>query len=260
MAAQFSTLSSAISAALVEQSGRAALTFENISELAELARGVNEEIITFLADQSAIPDERIYVTVQLLRASFDHARALLFLVQTNPRDMGAPSLALHRAQVESFLRALFFGFIADQEQLNDFLENDAGVRTRTEKGKWRNIGVIELAEIVEPRINELADEDIDNPEKLSRMVQNAWDPLCGFVHGGKAIRACYIDTHGQIGCDLPPAVLFQVVCNCFALTNFGFLSALARIYDLPGIQQGSSLSHAMERFIERQRRLVILDR
>jgi hypothetical protein len=55
-------------------------------------------------------------------------------------------------------------------------------------------------------------------------------------------------------------VLFQVVCNCFAVTNFGFLSALARIYDLPGIQQESSLSHAMERFIERQRQLVILDR
>ena len=260
MAAQSSTLSSAISAALVGQKARASLTFENISELAELARGVNEEIITFLADQSAISDERPYVTVQLLRASFDHARALLFLVQTNPRDTGAPSLALHRAQLESFLRALFFGFIADHEQVNDFLENAAGVRTRTEKGKWRNVGVIELAELVEPRINELADEAVDNPEKLSRMVRNAWDPLCGFVHGGKAIRACYRDTHGQIGCDLPPAVLFQVVCNCFAVTNFGFLSALARIYDLPGIQQESSLSHAMERFIERQRQLVILDR
>lgn len=260
MAAQSSTLALAISAALAEQRERSALTFQHISELAELARGVNEAIISFLADQSAISDERLYVTVQLLRASFDHARALLFLVQTNPRDMGAPSLALHRAQVESFLRALFFGFIADHEQLNDFLENDAGVRTRTDKGRWRNIGVIELAEIVEPRINELSDGEIDNPEKLSRMVQNAWDPLCGFVHGGKAIRACYIDTHGEIGCDLPPAVLFQVVCNCFAVTNFGFLSALARIYDLPGIQQDSPLSLAIERFIDRQQQLVVLNR
>lgn len=108
MTAQSSILSAAISAALVEQRGRATLTFENISELADLARRVNEEVIAFLADQSAIPDERLYVAVQLLRASFDHARALLFLIQTNPRDMGAPSLALHRAQVESFLRALFF--------------------------------------------------------------------------------------------------------------------------------------------------------
>ena len=260
MATQLSTLSSAISAALVEQRVKSELTFQHISELADLARSVNEEIIAFLADQSAIPDERLYVTAQLLRASFDHARALLFLVQTNPQDMGAASLALHRAQVESFLRAIFFGFIADHEQLDDFLKNDAGARSRTEKGKWRNIGVIELAEIVEPKISELADQDLDNPAKLSRMVQNAWDPLCGFVHGGKAIRACYVDTHGQIGCDLPPAVLFQVVCNCFAVTNFGFLSALARIYDLPGIRQDSSLSRAMERFIERQRQLIVLDR
>ena len=260
MTAQPSTLASAISAALANQKQRDALTFQHISELAELARGVNEEIITFLADQAAIPDERLYVTVQLLRASFDHARALLFLVQTNPRDMGASSLALHRAQVESFLRAMFFGFIASQEQLDDFLENDEGVRARTDRGRWRNIGVKELATIVEPRINELSDGEIDSPEKLSRMVQNAWDPLCGFVHGGKAIRACYMDTHGQIGCDLPPSVLFQVVCNCFAVTNFGFLSALARIYDLPGILQDSPLSQAMERFINRQRQLVVLDR
>ncbi len=260
MEAKTSILSRAISAALAEQKGKESLTFEQISDLASLAQSVNEEIITFLAQQEAIADERLYVTVQLLRASFDHARALLFLVRTNPRDMGAPSLALHRAQIESFLRALFFGFIADQEQIDDFLENDAGVRERTGNGKWRNIGVVELAAIVEPRINELSDGELENPEKLSRMVQNAWDPLCGFVHGGKAIRACYMDTHGQIGCDLPPAVLFQVVCNCFAVTNFGFLSALARIHDLPGIQQNSALSLAMEKFIERQRQLVILDR
>lgn len=254
-------MASVISAAFTEHTEQDALTFQHVSELAELARGVNEEIITFLAAQAAIPDERFYVTVQLLRASFDHARALLFLLQTNPRDAGAPSLALHRAQVESFLRALFFGFVGDQEQLEDFLENDVGVRARADRGRWRNIGVIELAAIVEPRINELLDGEEEDPEKLSRMVKNAWGPLCGFVHGGRAIRASYMNIRGQIGCDLPPSVLLQVICNSFAVTNFGFFSALARIFGTFGLRQDSSLSQAMERFIDRQRQLVVpLDR
>src|SRR5690606_20546909 len=117
MPSQASTLATAIMAALSNQEPRDPLTFQHISELAELARQVNEEIIAFLSEQAAIPDERRYVTVQLLRASFDHARALLFLLQTNPRDTGASSLALHRAQLENFLRAIFFGFIANDEQL-----------------------------------------------------------------------------------------------------------------------------------------------
>jgi hypothetical protein len=220
---------------------------------------VNEGVISFLADQAAFKDERIYLAAQLLRASFDHARALLFLVQTNPRDTGGSALVLHRAQVENFLRALFFGFIASQEQLDDFLENDDGVKARTDKGKWRNIGIIELATIVEPRINELSGGEIDNPEMLSHMVQNAWDPLCGFVHGGRAIRTSYMDKHGQIGCDIPPGVLFEIVSNCVAVTNFGFLTMIARVYNLNGTNNDSLFSQAMERFIERHSQLKMLD-
>lgn len=253
------TPSDVFSSALRNREKRERLTYEQVIQLAELARHINEEIITFLADQAAIAEERVCVTVQLLRASFDHARALLFLIQTNPRDMGAPALALHRMQIESFLRAHFFGFISTQEELDDFLQNDEGVRTKTNKGKWRNIGALELAEIVQPKLNELSGEEIDDPEKITRMIKNVWEPLCGFVHGGKAIRASYKDSHGGIGCDLPAGVVFQIVCNCFVITNFGFITALARIHGLPGILAGSPLSTAMQRFIELQRYLVRLD-
>lgn len=260
MTAVPTTLSAAISHALRSAVQREELTYEQVIRLAELARHVNEEIISFLADQDAIAEERIYVTVQLLRASFDHARALLFLLQTNPRDMGAPALALHRMQIESFLRAHYFGFISSQEELDDFLQNDEGVRTKTEKGKWRNIGALELAEIVQPKLNELSDEEVEDPDKITRMIKNVWEPLCGFVHGGKAIRASYKDSHGRIGCDLPAGVLFQIVCNCFVITNFGFVTVLARVHDLPGISTESPLSIAMNMFLELQRSLVRLDR
>jgi len=245
-------LSSAISQALKDSKRREHLEYGHIVELSQRALDANEQIIHFLADQEQIDDERAYVAVQLLRASFDHARALLFLLKSNPQDMGASCMALHRAQIESFLRAVFFGFICSQEQIDDFLENDEGPREKTANDKWKKIGVGDLAAMVQPIINELSEEDMEGEqsEKIARMVKNAWDPLCGFVHGGKAIRAFYRDAHGRIGCDLAPGVLFQTVGNCFAITNFGFLLVLARIYDLPGIVSNSPLSNAMHAFVD----------
>ncbi len=236
------------------------LNYKHVSNLAKLAQDVNEESISFLAEQAEISDERHYLTVQLLRASFDHGRALLFLLRTNPNDMGAPCLALHRAQIESFLRAIFFGFIANEEQLEDFLAHDEGIRVRTAKGKWRKIGTIELSGLVEEKINELSDEDLEDANKFARMVENAWDPLCGFVHGGRAIKVCYVDTHGQIGCSLPPALLFQVVSNCFVVTNFGLMTVLAKLYGSPGIDTESRLSIAFDKFVKYQHELAKLDR
>ncbi|GAB1406124.1 hypothetical protein MASR1M8_00430 [Thermomonas brevis] len=252
MSNALTALSSAISQAIEESKRRERLEYGHIVELSQRALDANEQIIDFLADQKPIDDERAYVAVQLLRASFDHARALLFLLKSNPQDMGASCMALHRAQVESFLRAVFFGFICSQAQIDDFLENDEGPRERTANDKWRKIGVGELAAIVQPIINRLSDEDleIEQSEKIAQMVRNAWDPLCGFVHGGKAIRAFYRDAHGRIGCDLSPGVLIQTVGNCYAITNFGFLLVLARIYDLPGIASNSPLSNAMHAFVE----------
>lgn len=74
MTAVPTTLSAAISHALRSAVQREELTYEQVIRLAELARHVNEEIISFLADQDAIAEERIYVTVQLLRASGNGVR------------------------------------------------------------------------------------------------------------------------------------------------------------------------------------------
>lgn len=164
--------------------------------------------------------------------------------------MGGPALALHRSQIENFLRGVFLGFLASPEQIEDFLENDSGIREKNHNQKWQNIGVISLAERVEGFIYAISDEPMKDPTRLSRMVNNAWSPLCGFVHGGSAIHELYIDGQGQIGGDIPVEVLVQAVCNCYVVTNFGFLVVLARIYDLQGIPVGSRLYDAMQGFMQ----------
>ena len=248
-------LSVAVSLALKKAPLEAPVSYEDISKLAELALAVNENIIGFLADQKAIPSNRQFLVTQLIRASFDHGRALLFLLQTNPRDMGASSFALHRAQLEAFLRAIYLGYVAEDYQVQDFIDNEK-IRFKNGKEKWENIGVVRLAELVQEKINELSDEELEDPAKFTRMVADSWESLCGFVHGGRAITVFYEDTDGSVGCSTPPSVLFQCVCNSFVVTNFGFITVLAKIYDLPGILHTSDLYKAMTKFMHLQRSLA----
>ena len=227
------------------------LDLDQIRELARLAQLVNEEAITFLADLKTVRTEREYVANQLFRASFDHGRGLLFLIHTNPLDMCGPALALHRSQIENFLRGAYLGFLADDEQLQDFLESDDGIRERNLKGKWQTIGPIRLASKVETLIDSLGELN-DSEEKessLSVMVENAWTPLCGMVHGGKAVRAFYEDGQGQIGADIPLPIMVHTIRNCYAITNFGFILVIAKIYGLEGIPRDSAFAKATANFI-----------
>ncbi|TRP62128.1 hypothetical protein, partial [Salmonella enterica] len=89
--------------------------------------------------------------------------------------------AMHRSQIEQFLRAVFVQFLADDEQLADFLQEDRGPRRKNEKGKWVAIALKDLAADVEQAIARIGQDD--EPQKLARTVTNSWDPLCGLVHG-----------------------------------------------------------------------------
>ncbi|MCD9047088.1 DUF6988 family protein [Luteimonas sp. MHLX1A] len=241
---------------VVEQWSRVEpVTEGDLTALAASARNVNEQAIAFLSDLPPVQAEHHYLSLQLIRAACDHGRGLLFLIETNFRDMGAPALALHRSQIENFLRGVFLGFLADEEQREDFLENDVGVRQKNENGKWQVLGTKSLAQSVEAFINELADSPLDDPEKFSRMVTNTWNPLCGLVHGGRAIHALYRDGQGLIGGDISLGVLFQCVSNCFVITNFCFMTVIAHIYRLAGIPTDCALNVAMNDFIELQRRI-----
>lgn len=224
------------------------VTESEVHSLAAQAKIVNEAAMNFLSDLPPVKSEAHYVSLQLIRAAFDHARGLLYLLETNQNDMAGPALALHRSQIENFLRGVYLGFIANEEQITDFLESDSGIREKTQKNKWQNLGINTLAERVAQFVDIMSGEPGNG--KLSRMVANAWSPLCGFVHGGRAVHALYLDGQGQIGGHIPPEVLVQCIGNCFVVSNYGFLVVIAKIYKLNEIPVGSSLQVAMERFIQ----------
>lgn len=223
--------------------------------LAARAKRVNEDAIEFLSNLEPVQSEKYYVAMQLVRAAFDHGRGLLFLIESNPSDMGAPALAFHRSQIENFLRGVYLGFIASDDQISDFLESDSGIREKNHNDKWQNIGITVLAERVEIFVNNLSDDPLEDKEKFSKMVANVWSPLCGFVHGGRAVQALYRDGQGQIGSDIPVEVLIQCVSNCFVITNFAFLVVIAHIYNLQGIFVETPLHRSLEQFMELQRLL-----
>ena len=223
--------------------------------LAARAKRVNEDAIEFLSNLEPVESEKHYIAMQLVRAAFDHGRGLLFLIESNPADMGAPALALHRTQIENFLRGVYLGFIATDEEMSDFLENDSGIREKNHNDKWQHIGVTVLAERVELFVNNLSDDPLEDKAKFSRMVTNVWSPLCGLVHGGRAVHALYRDGQGQIGSDIPIDVLMQCVNNCYVITNFAFLVVIAHIYNLEGIPVDASLHRSLEDFMGLQRAL-----
>jgi len=244
------SLAMAIRKAALDPIRKASLTTSDVSRLAGCAKVVNEEVLKYLGELEPVTSETHYVALQLIRASFDHARGLLWLLETNPMDMAGPALALHRSQIENFLRAIFLGFIAESEQLKDFLENDCGIREKSANGKWKPVGVRELALKVEGFINSMSGEPSDSDRKLSSMVENAWSPLCGFVHGGTAIHALYIDGQGQVGANISPATLVHSIGNCYVITNLAFAVLIAKIYGKPGISTDSKVHQAMEGFSE----------
>ncbi|WP_459040213.1 DUF6988 family protein [Stenotrophomonas sp. PSU-St83] len=210
---------------------RAAKRQPTALDIAQEAREAKESLEANMSCMAriAIPanSERHRVAFQLLRASMDYGRALLFLLETHPVDLPAVAVAMHRSQIEQFLRAVFVQFIADDEQLLDFLQEDRGPRKKNEKGKWVAIALKELAGDVEQAIVRIGEDD--GPQKLARTVTNSWDPLCGLIHGGKAIRVMYQDPNGQIGAHVPAAILFQTTVNAVAATNLCVIAALTAI-------------------------------
>lgn len=218
-------LKAGIQAALATQRHRRPTKGQDVSLEASEARVALEANMSGIARVLIPPDsERHRVAFQLLRASMDCGRALLFLLETHPIDLPAVALGLHRSQTEQFLRAVFIQFIADEEQFQDFLQEDRGPRRKNEKGKWVAIPLKDLAVEVEATIARIGHDN--GPQKLARTVINSWDPLCGLVHGGRAIRAMYQDPNGQIGAHVPAAILFQTTVNAVATTNLCFIAAL----------------------------------
>lgn len=251
-------LSQGIQAALGTLRQRRKPSDHDISQEANDALVVLEANMEGMAQIRIPPDsERHRVTFQLLRASMDYGRALLFLLKTHPVDLPAVALGLHRSQTEQFLRAVFIQFIADEEQLQDFLYEDRGPRRKNGKSKWAAIPFKDLAAEVETTIARIGQDN--SPQKLARTVTNSWDPLCGLIHGGKAIRVMYEDPNGKIGAHVPAAILFQTTINTVATTNLCVIAALTATgvgaYDLNDVVAHAA-SH-MGRYLEQRKSRVV---
>lgn len=171
--------------------------------------------------------ERNYVVMQLLRASCDHGRALVYLFASNPTDMAGSAMVLHRSQIEQFVRGIFFGRDATDEELQYFLEEDEIPKRPTANGKMAKLHLNELAKIAHDRLG------LDDTDKLASMIKNVWSPLNGLVHGGKALRVLYRDHKDEIGCRIPPAIQFQTIGNAMALTNFALIVAMEFVEHSP---------------------------
>lgn len=226
--------------------------YDDVQALAGRALAVNEAAIHYISNREGRPkpDLQVYVAMQLFRASFDHGRGMLHLLAASPQDMAGPALALHRSQIENFLRGAYLGFMAKPEVVDDFLENDEGVREpKDDGGALRVIGPLRLAKRVETLITELSSPDVGDPS-LETMVMNAWKPLCGMVHGGKAVHALYQDHQGEIGCTIPAPQLVPFIANSMALSNFALFLALSKIYFENEIDPSSSFTKAFIEFLK----------
>lgn len=218
--------------------------------LAEDARDALASIETSMHAISEIVrpahNERMFLGLQLLRASCDHGRAMTFLLGHNPLDMMGSALALHRAQIENFLRGVFYAEIATAEQLADFFEEDKGPRRKNHNDKWQPIGVRELAGMVEERIHQVEGSGEDK-RKLTTTVENAWSPLCGMVHGGIAIHKLYDDGQRQIGCSTSADVFFETTINAVVMVNYSLTMSCA-IAGIGGNEENEALGPPLRRF------------
>lgn len=155
-------------------------------------------------------------------------------------------MALHRSQIEQFLRAVFVCDIASPDELEDFLVVDKGPRRKTAKEKWAAISTVDLAAEVQAKMIEADGVEWESP-KLASMVAMAWDPLCGMVHGGRSVRVMYSNSSRQIGCAVPWRVCTQATINAVAITNF-CLAQTARMARLDEAQLHAQLSPAIDAF------------
>ena len=194
------------------------------SDIAEDARRAKSSIETAMYSASSVcfpPRTERLDTIKLLRASCDHGRALTTLLEINHQDFGGSAMALHRSQIEQFLRGAFFSGAATDEELSYFLHRD-----EMPKRLRANLGLQKLS------VNDLTAIAADflglNPrDKLVNMVRNAWSPLCGMVHGGRAVMATFQDGDGQIGFQADISMLRQVMDNATVIANFSLAILVA---------------------------------
>ena len=160
----------------------------------EAMTAVGEIELGCLNELGEVARTRALVAVTLLKASCDHGLAIATLLTTSIEDFAAPALALHRTQIETYARGVFFRSTATEEELMDFLRKDEMPKRIRSNGMRSTITAKQVLHAAA-----LA-EGVD-PAKLQAMMDNAWRDLSGIVHGGRPTLATY-RTANVIGASL----------------------------------------------------------
>lgn len=142
----------------------------------------------------ALPESaqtRALVALTLLRSSCDIGLAASTLLATNLRRLSAGALVLHRTQIETYARGLFFKSAATDDEIQRFVFHDEMPKRPGPSGK---AAVMFTGQVLHAAA--LA-EDMD-ADKLQSMLDNVWSGLCGVVHGGRPMLHTYgaVDASG----------------------------------------------------------------
>lgn len=147
-----------------------------------------------LAHLSALPEiarMRSLVAVTLLKSSCDFGLAVVTLLATSLEDFAGSGLALHRTQIETYARGVFFESAASENDVRRFVRDDKMPRRVRQNGKSTPITTAEV--LREAAVAKGMDE-----AKLQSMMDIVWNGLCGVVHGGRTLLQIYrtVDTIG----------------------------------------------------------------
>ena len=203
---------------MAQTSCRASLCGRMFNLEAREALAAIEALLTAGTEHAArAPSERVYVASQLLRASSDHARAIALVLLTEPLDFGAVALTLHRSQLEQFCRGMFFGKAATDAEVDYYLQHDELPSRPGSDGNPRRVSLKQMAAWAEADLG-LSPATAGTLGPLAQAIQTAWDPLCGMVHGGRALLASYQGQDEGIGATVPIPTLLQVLANAVSIT------------------------------------------
>lgn len=184
----------------------------------------------------ALPERaqtRVLVALTLLRSSCDMALAATTLLATNLQRLGAGALVLHRTQIETYARGLFFKSAATDDDVRRFITRDEMPKRRRSNGKLTTLSTAEVLRAA--AVAEGMDED-----KLHSMLDNVWDGLCGVVHGGRPM----LHTYGAVDAS---GVRFNEQSIRALLSNVGALVVLACTSICAIVDSGSDQQEVLAR-------------
>jgi len=162
---------------------------------------------------------KAYLMCVFMHASLDYSRAMLKLLRDDPVGFCAVGPALLRPQIETFIRAGWIYFNAEEAQVTEFLRNDKLRRRKHKEGQRvsssnpfngenlddfldlkNTMSISAIAQALKGKLREKGLE-IDLAayvEREDRMPNGLWAGLNGLLHGGNILLKLYMADDSQL--------------------------------------------------------------